>query len=212
VGKLLQNPTIDVSQATDEILSGYNFDQDQQVVLKSILQDSRNIIKYGWYINDFRQKTLTLHNQYLPPLLRIWWDQITTSPMVLSLIYYSLDEPNNTLIESKVALESIKAHLQAREKVKSNTQLDNQIYFSLQNQYKVFEMIYLFKQSFVDYFSFGQKTNYQILTQKIDEYNQFKKDKPEFNFDFKEINKYFAFGKFQYISWILFWINILAFA
>lgn len=211
VWKLLQNPDIDISQAIDEVLSWYDFTDNQRWVLKDILQNSRNIIKHGWYINDFRQKTLTLHNQYLPPLLWIWWDQITTSPLVLSLIYYSLDDPNNTLIESKLSLEIIKNNLNAREKVKSNTKLDEQIYFSLQNQYKIFEIIYLFKQSFVDYFSFGQKTNYQILIQKIDQYNQFKKDKPEFNFNFKEINKYFSFGKFQYFSWILFLINIFAF-
>ena len=212
VGQLLQNPNIDVGTATQKILSGYNFDTEQQKILYNILDKSREVIKNGWYINEFRQKTLTLHNQNLPPLLRIWWDQITSSPIVLSLIYYSLQNPINTLNQSKDSLEIIEQNIDQRKEAKWDTDLDNKILLSLQNQYKIFEIIYLFKQSFIDYFNSGEKTNYDLLMQKIAKYNEFKKNHPEFNFDFTEINKFFWFGKFQYESWILFGINILAFA
>lgn len=196
----------------DEILDKYNFSDEQKNVLKDILLSSREIIKKWWYINNYREKEIKIWWIFLPPLNRIWWDRISSSPIILSLIYNSLDSKIKTIEESSYLLWIQKKELEEWWKVKWNSDLDNKIYFTLENRYKIFEILQIFKKSFINYFQTWSKENFSEIDEKIKDYYAFKSDKPYINFDFDEIYNFYSTWEdfsFLYLNLFSFWIFLI---
>jgi len=204
VGQILK----DENENLDIILAKYDFNDIEKELLKNILKNSREIIKKWWYINDFREKSFNFKWVYMPPLSRIWWDKTTSSPVILSFIYNSLDKKYQTIEESAYILAIQKEEINKWWKLSRKNELNIKIYNSLINRYKIFEINHLFKKSFIYYFQTWKKEHYYEIDTKIKEYNEFKKDKEYINFDFEEIYKFY--NKIDY-KIIYFYLNIISF-
>lgn len=188
VWNILNNKDIDLI----EILNKYDFNSDEKKVLIEILLNSRQEIKKWWYINDFRKKEIKIWSIYLPPLSRIWWDKITSSPIILSITYNSLDDKIKTIEESSYILWIQKQEISIWKNLARNNKLNNEIYNSLLNRYKIFEITHIFKKAFIEYFQTWNKKYYYELNKKILEYKDFVKDKNYFNFNYDEIYKFYS--------------------
>lgn len=174
------------------ILNKYDFSQIEKDILYDILKNSREIIKKWWYINDFRKKDLVLFGINIPPLNRIWWDKITTSPIILSLIYNNLDSKINTIEESSYLLWIQKQELESWKKNSRKNELNQKILYSLENRYRIFEINHIFKKAFILYFQTWEKKYFEIIDEKIKDYYKFISNKPYFNFNFSEIYKFYS--------------------
>lgn len=208
VGQILKWENINLNT----ILDKYNFSKGEKNVLKDILSSSREIIKKWWYINDYREKEIKISWIFLPPLNRIWWDRVSSSPIILSLIYNSLDSKIKTIEESSYLLWIQQKELEEWWKVKWNSSLETEIYNSLENRYKIFEILHIFKKSFINYFQTWNKENFEELDKKIKVYYAFKSDKPYINFDFDEIYKFYSAQEnynFFYLNLFSFWIFLI---
>lgn len=201
----------DLKAITSDVLHRYNFTFEQEQVLQGILFSSREIIQKWYYIDDFRKKELKLWNIILPPLLRIWWGKTTSSPIVLSIIFNNLDNPQKTIDESAYLLWVQRNQVKAWSDVMSNTALDQHIYESLLDRYYIFEINHLFKESFIDYFQTWEKTHKTEILKKISSYNDFIKDKPYFHYDFSEVQAFYGDSILPFYSSFLFYLHILSF-
>lgn len=175
-----------------EILNKYDFNKEEINILYEILKNSREVIKKWWYINDYRKNEIKIWWVFLPPLNRIWWDNLTSSPIILSIIYNTIENKINTIEESSYILWMQKQEIDLWKNNARNNELNNKIYESLINRYKIFEILHIFKKSFINYFQTWNKKYYEEIDKKINEYKIFLENKPYFHFNFDEIYKYFS--------------------
>ncbi len=161
---------------------------EEKQIISKILVNSRNLIKKGFYIDSFRKQEFKIKWIYIPSLLWIWWDRPTSSVLILSLIYSSIDNKNLEFYNSLEAVKISKEEFEEFEKVyNKNSLLSQQILYSLENRYRIFEILHLYKNSFFDYFSWREKSWKKEILIKINEYEDFIKDKPYLHFDFREV-------------------------
>jgi len=170
-GKLLQNET-NISALVSHFLDGYPFTPEQKMVLHRIIFDSRSLILHGWYIRSYAEKTIVLGKLTLPPLLWIWWDQVTASPPILAQMYLEGNLPES-IVDSEGVLTKLQFYIRDWQRVADRSELSKNIGYSLENEYRIFEILRLYKGYVFNYFTYGDGGNTDFLAGKIQEYNQF---------------------------------------
>jgi len=188
VWEILKNSKWDI---LENVLDKYNFNKDEKKIIYKILKSSREKIKKWFYINDYREKYIKIFWINIPPLNRIWWDKITTSPIILSLIYNSLDDKYKTIEESAFLLWEQKKEIELWNAFSRKNEFNQKITYSLENRYKIFEINHIFKKEFINYFENWERKYFYLLDKKIKEYNNFSENKNQFNFDFSEIYSFY---------------------
>lgn len=197
-GKLLQQST-DVPTLVRHFLDGYPFTIEQKSLLYRIILDSRSLVLHGWYIHPYTQKQFILGRTVVPPLLWIWWDQVTASPPILAQIFLE-GNLSESIIESEAVLTKLRFYIRDWQKVADSTELSKNIGYSLENEYRIFEILRLYKGYIFNYFTYGDGGNTSIISQKISEYNTFlRMVGPSFHFDFSEILP--LFSDHQSLEW-----------
>lgn len=195
VGDIINNNDVNIKDSLITTLKNKWFNNEQIKVLENIMLESREVVKNWWYHKQFVEKNYKIYKNISSSLLRIWWDQITTSPIVLSIIYFNISDHWKALKNSRDAIWKIWVRKEKRKKVKWDNTLDNNIMLSLENQYRIFEILTLFKETFFDYFKNWEKTNKKEIYKKINEYNNFVSETENFNFDFYEIRNFYSIWK-----------------
>lgn len=191
----------------DKILDKYSFNDNEKESLKEILLNSRNVIKKWWYINNFRQKQLLVWWIYMPPLSWIWWDRLTSSPVILSIIYNLLDKKLDTIEESSYLLWVQEKEIELWRKSSRGNDLNNHILFSLQNRYMIFDVLHTFKKAIIIYFQTWNKDYYDEIDSKIKTYYDFVWNKTYLKFNFDEVYAFYSVKTDN----LYFYINLLFF-
>ncbi len=68
------------------------------ILLEKVLRLSDIVMRYGWYIPEFSQKSLYFKRTRLPPLVWVFWDTILVSPLIRLLV-------NSYVKDSQLAIE-----------------------------------------------------------------------------------------------------------
>lgn len=207
VWQILKTWKIDINK----VLEKYDFTKEEKEIIKNILFKSREIVKKWFYINDYRKKEIYIWWVRIPSLNRIWWDRVSSSPIILSLIYNSLDTKLETIEESSYVLWIQEKELNDWKKIARNNELNNKITNTLENRYKIFDILHTFKKAIIIYFQTWRKDYYDVLDEKIKDYKEFKNNKDYINFNFDEIYKFYS-GKdnsfFLYLNIFSFFVLI----
>ena len=139
-------------------------------------------------MKPYAQKTFTVGRITLPPLLWIWWDQVTASPLILAEMYLN-GNLTQSVKDSQSALAVLQKEREAWNRVADSTELSHNIAFSLEDEYRIFGILKLFKTYVHNYFAFGDGGNTDGIRKEIDAYADFlAKAGDNFRFDFSEIS------------------------
>lgn len=189
-GKLLDGEN-DLQKIIADFLNAYHFSTGQKKVLTDIILSSRSVVQNGWYVKPFAQKTVFFNKIALPPLLWIWWDQVTASPLILAKIYLNGDLPVSVQ-NSKNALAVLQAQQNAWQKVADGSTLSQNITVSMEDEYRILDILRLYKTYIWNYFTFGNGGDVTEIKQKIATYQMFlSQNGNNFRFDFSEISPLF---------------------
>ena len=181
------DPEVSLRHALEKIAKKYQLNDHQTFVLERILLYSHETLKKYWYVPRFKENTFTFLGIRIPPLLYIWWDRPTSSPLILSLISnialkdYSNDSPDATLSRD----------IDTWSKFSTPSGISRQIGESLLNRKKIFLILKSYKEDFILQYAQGQIQHKNEVLKEIQDYEKFISDKPYFHFDFTEVKDFY---------------------
>lgn len=177
--------SVDVS--LEKLTKKYDFTKEEKTILKEIILSSRDIILTQWYIPRFIKQELFFNDIRIPTLLYIWWDRPTSSEFILSFIANT----SKNIPSTQDDLTLMKKQIVIWKQVVWENQYKKDIIISLENRYRIFEILALYKQDFFSYYQWGKVLHTDIVIQKIREYQEFDEQNKIVSFDFSEVYRFY---------------------